>query len=173
MKLAEYQDLAVSTAQPEAFSLNYLVPMIVGETGELFGQRAKAHWHGWPAEQLELALVLEYGDIAWGTAILLKTYGITDVPKAEAPFMYVTNLWGKPNAPAHTLLRKAVNLNLWFTDEDTHHFIPSEAVQLWETLESLSLDITGNSFDHVLRANADKLKSRAERNVLRGAGDYR
>jgi NTP pyrophosphatase (non-canonical NTP hydrolase) len=85
MKLSEYQSAALSTAMEKAFSLDYLVPMIIGELGELSGQKAKAHWHGWPAEKLEVELVSEYGDVCWGTAILLHMAEVSDLTSGRFP----------------------------------------------------------------------------------------
>jgi len=57
MNLHEYTVQAEATAQPAAHDRAYLIPMIVGEVGELFGQRAKAVWHGWAPERLQAELV--------------------------------------------------------------------------------------------------------------------
>lgn len=169
MELKEYQELATATAEPRAYDLAYLIPGIVSEVGELLGQQAKAHWHGWETEKLQDALVLEYGDIAWLTAVLLKVHDTDNVPRT------VTR---SPYTPQQQLISVAHSLHLawtWdVTDEvDRVAWIRGEARQMWRRLEHYCLQVTGSSFDTVLRANLDKLASRAQRNVLRGSGDYR
>lgn len=172
MLLSEYQAEALKTADPEAFDLEYLVPMIVGETGELFGQMAKAHWHKWDAGKLEDLLVKEAGDIAWGTAILLHVQGVSD---AKVP-----NHKGHVHYPdgAHlgqALINRAADIHLFATETHMQRYIADEAKLMWRTLERFceSPDYLGVPFDTVLQVNLDKLRSRAERGVLKGAGDLR
>lgn len=171
MELAEYQELAAATAQPRAYDLEYLIPMIAGETGELFGQRAKGFWHGWPTTKLQDELVREYGDIAWGTAILLKVEGITQVPTYQpvAP----ASMWGKPPAPMLALITRAANLVAFYEEPQLRHLIPSEAERLWAQLAYHCSTVTGAHFDIVLQTNLAKLASRAKRGVLQGQGDHR
>lgn len=161
MDLKEYQRLALATAQPEAFSPDYLVPGIVGEVGELLGQRAKAHWHGWPEAQLQAQLVKEYGDVAWMTAVLLHTYDVDQVHVPPSWFI---------RHPELRLLRLATNL---YEDYCYAASFYGPAARLWQVLAGAAEEVTGSSFDHVLQVNLDKLASRAERGVLRGAGDDR
>lgn len=174
MDLQEYTHLAARTAQPAAYDRAYLVPMIVGETGELFGQRAKAVWHGWDAAKLELELVSEYGDIAWGTAILLKVEGI-HYDKVQFPPLRQQGptVWGRQQDPWQHLLTKAHDVYLFNTQEETSSYVRGAAQQLWLALQHHSLAITGRDFDHVLQVNLDKLASRAARGTLVGAGDHR
>ena len=172
MDLATYQQLALRTAQPRAFDLDYLVPMIIGETGELLGQRAKAHWHGWPTHQLHAELVSELGDVAWGTAILLHVEGITEVDM-KRPSAGYPNIWGRPHNGWGSLLHKANNLHTFYSDPELKHLISPEAVSIWKSLNFFAADITGHTFEHVLRTNLSKLESRAARGVLQGQGDHR
>lgn len=173
MKLSEYQTAAASTAMPEAFSHDYLIPMIVGEVGELFGQKAKAHWHGWSADQLQVELVSEYGDVCWGTAILLQMHGVTDLMYKHPTSSIPVSVWGNPLDPWHLLLQRVQHVHLWSTEEQTHSYIRGEAQQLWLALETFCQAITGVPFETVLLANLTKLASRAERGVLVGKGDHR
>lgn len=170
MELKEYQELATATAEPRAYDLAYLIPGIVSEVGELLGQQAKAHWHGWETEKLQDALVLEYGDIAWLTAVLLKVHDIDNA----LPHTVTRN----PYTPQHQLISTAHSLHLAWTVEgispqDRTGWIQDDALRMWQRLEQHCPQVTGQSFDTVLQANLDKLASRAQRNVLRGAGDYR
>ena len=170
MELKEYQELATATAEPRAYDLAYLIPGIVSEVGELLGQQAKAHWHGWETEKLQDALVLEYGDIAWLTAVLLKVHG-----KDNTLPHTVTR---SPYTPQQQLVGLASSMHLaWTVDGVSPQmragWIQDEALRMWRRLEQHCLQVTGCSFDTVLQANLDKLASRAQRNVLRGAGDYR
>lgn len=173
MELAEYQVAAATTAQPRAYDLAYLVPMIVGETGELFGQRAKSVWHGWSEEELTAELVSEFGDICWGTAMLLDMHSISTI--SGNVLLPGRSLWGAELDPWHTLLQKATGLHLMYISEETEsaRFLGSAAQQLWLTLQTTCQRITGKDFDTVLQANLAKLAGRVARGTLVGSGDHR
>lgn len=171
MKLADYQSKALRTAQPRAFDNDYLIPMIVGEVGELLGQRAKAHWHGWSPARLREELVSEYGDVAWGTAVLLHVEGSSDI-KVKPREIPLTVFGHRPD-PWYALVVRASYLYQFYTQEETHCYIRGEAQQLWLKLEHHCEAITGVPFDEVLNANLHKLASRAARGVLVGSGDHR
>ena len=174
MKFFEYQAAAASTAMPAAFSDAYLVPMIVGEIGELFGQKAKAHWHGWDAARLRTELVSEYGDIAWGTAILLSTRGVHHFEVKSDPMNeHALTRWGNKMDAWQVLLQRGQYLHQWYTEQETHSYIRGEAQQLWVTLATFSEAITGASFDEVLQTNLAKLAGRVQRGTLVGSGDHR
>jgi len=172
MDLRTYQLKALATADPEAFDLEYLAPMIVGETGELFGQKAKAHWHKWPAEKLRDLQAKEAGDIAWGLATLLHVHGVTEinVPNHKGHIHY-------PDGPDldQTLINRASDIHLFTLNPSNHRFIADEAQLMWKALAKWcsSKHHLGMPFDQVLQMNLDKLASRAERGVLKGAGDNR
>lgn len=180
MNVLDYTQEAASTAQSAAYDRAYLIPMIVGEVGELFGQRAKAVWHGWDKERLTDELVLEYGDICWGTAILMLLEG-TDHSKVD--FTKVTalphrggvnTLWaGNQPDPWQQLLARSTDLYLYYTQEETHSYLRGAAQQLWLALQTHCQVITGHPFDDVLTANLAKLASRAARGTLVGRGDHR
>lgn len=168
LTLSVYQDRASATADPRAFDLEYLIPGIVGEVGELFGQRAKAHWHGWDREQLNKELVSEFGDICWQTAILLKRYKV----HAVHPAFYEA---GTPQGdPWLELQMCATNLNgVYSLFDRTDYQIEQRAQRLWVLLESSCQTITGHCFRHVLEANLAKLADRQARGVKLGQGDHR
>ena len=165
MELPKYTKKALKTAQPEAFSLEYLVPGIVGEVGELFGQQAKGYWHGWDEKKLQTELVSEYGDICWMTAILLHTQFVDNVA-LRTP--YSTD--GKVGQMQ--ILSQATMLYNDYLGEH-QEYLASDAAGLWNLLSFFSEPITGHTFSHVLKANLKKLEDRAARNVLRGSGDHR
>lgn len=171
MNLHDYQLAAARTAQPAAYDRAYLIPMIVGETGELFGQRAKSVWHGWHADRLAAELVSEYGDIAWGTAILLDLEGVRDLQGYDV--RPGRTIWGDKLDPWHVLLQKASAIHLFSTQADTQRFVGSEAAQLWLALAQHCEEITGSTWDEVLGANLAKLAGRVERGTLVGSGDHR
>lgn len=174
MELKEYQAAAASTAMAKAYHDAYLIPMIVGEIGELFGQKAKAHWHGWEADKLKLELMSEYGDVAWGTAILLSTRGVHHLEyKKDEMFEHALTRWGNKLDAWQILLQRSQHLHQWYTERETEQYIRGEATQLWLTLHQFCQAITGATFDEVLRMNLDKLASRAARGTLIGAGDHR
>lgn len=175
MKLEDYQPLAASTAQVRAYQRAYLVPMIVGEIGELFGKAAKAVWHGpgsEKAESLQQDLMLEYGDVAWGTAILLDMEGVHHISTPTAGESFRT-IWGEPLVPFQQLLQRASNLHLMYSQPDTQQYINTCAQRLWVNLEQQCETITGHTWEATLQANLDKLASRAARGVLQGSGDHR
>lgn len=175
LTLAAYQHRAMVTAEPRAYYLGYLVPGIVGEVGELFGQRAKAYWHVWPAEKLQKELVSEYGDIAWMTAVLLHTRGVASLQPTVSPAPGM-NL-GVLN-PHQSLLSAASSLHTqWLLEEqgisETDEWLDTAAEKMWRTLRDNCEAITGQDFQYVLDANLVKLADRAARGVLRGSGDHR
>lgn len=170
MELKDYQAGATSTAEPRAYDLQYLIPGLMGELGELFGQRAKGHWHSWTEEKLLTELKLEYGDIAWLTAVLLKRLGVDSVtPVKEGDH----RSWiGKSN-PYTVITSYITSLHLLWVEGYGDEYLTQNASALWTALQSHALTVTGHPFDAVLQANLDKLASRAARNVLQGAGDHR
>lgn len=169
--LANYQARAAATAQPAAYAYEYLVPMIVGEVGELFGQRAKAVWHGWDVDRLTTELVSEFGDVCWGTAILLEMEGVRSI--SGDVLLPGRSLWGAELDPWQTLLQKATNLHMLYVGGDSRKHLQGQAQQMWMTLEKTCGRITGRTFDQVLDANIAKLASRAARGTLVGSGDHR
>jgi hypothetical protein len=170
--LANYQARAAATAQPAAYDRAYLIPMIVGEVGELFGQRAKAVWHGWEPSRLQEELVSEYGDVCWGVAILLQMEGAANLQGSRLRQPVLTS-WGNEPDPWQQLQARAGWLYRFHTQKETHQFICGEAKQLWLLLEANCQAITGVPFDAVLGANLAKLASRAARGTLVGQGDHR
>lgn len=172
MELKEYQVGATSTAEPRAYDLQYLVPGLVGELGELFGQRAKGHWHGWTEEKLLGELTLEYGDIAWLTAVLLKRLDVDTVDMSQAEDARHT-AWMGQSSPWQQIMGMVSGIHLLWVEGYGDNHLVQQASLLWAALQAHSLTITGNSFDVVLQVNLDKLASRAARNVLQGAGDHR
>lgn len=175
LTLAAYQHLALATAEPRAFHLDYLIPGIVGEVGELFGQRAKAYWHGWPMEKLQTELVSEYGDIAWMTALLLHSRGVASLqPVVNIPPSLNLGILN----PHQSLLSAASSLHTqWLLEEqgisETDEWLDMAAERLWRVLRDNCEAITGRDFQYVLDANLVKLADRAARGVLRGSGDHR
>lgn len=168
--LREYQTQAKATAQVEAYDHAYLIPGIVGEVGELFGQKAKATWHGWDADTLQTELVAEYGDICWMTALLLDMFELHD---ETDPVRNTTVLRPYTREPWQTLLGKAYSLHMFHTDPECRPYITGAARDLWVTLRAQCEAITGASFDDVLAYNGAKLAARAAKGVLRGSGDHR
>lgn len=173
MNLREYQTAALATAEPRGRELDYLIPMIMGEMGEALGHRAKAYWHGTPKEELAQELILEYGDVCWGTAVLLHELGITEVEAYPGPDTAPqTRAWADKVPAWSSVLNRATGLfNLW--EDSQEHHLADATVSLWQALEYRAEACVGVSLDAVLRANATKLAGRAERGTLRGNGDHR
>lgn len=166
-QLQDYLAQALVTADPKAFQHVYLIPGIVGEVGELFGQNAKAVWHGWKQDKLQKELVSEYGDIAWMTAVLLHVEA--DKGTEIAIPVFTTRL---EDDDLHLLLMRATALHLYYS-QSLFPYIPEAAARLWSALEEKCQSVTGVSFQTVLDANVAKLADRAARGVLKGAGDNR
>ena len=169
-QLQDYLAQALVTADPKAFQHPYLIPGIVGEVGELFGQNAKAVWHGWDDAKLTKELVSEYGDVAWMTAVLLHVESTKEAngPEIEIP-AFSTRL---EDDPMHLLLMRSTALHLYYS-EGLLQYILEAAARLWSALEFKCKEVTGVSFQEVLDANIAKLADRAARGVLKGAGDNR
>ena len=172
LDLAAYQARATATAEDEAYQLEYLIPGIMGEVGELFGHRAKAVWHGYTKGQLKEELVSEYGDIAWMTAVLLHRENVSALDP-ELVKATQSHPWATKVDPWLSLANRASQLyTMWVEGYDGPRLVDS-AVSLWLALEFRSSAITGAAFNDVLQANLDKLADRASRGVLRGNGDHR
>ncbi|CAH1192662.1 Nucleoside Triphosphate Pyrophosphohydrolase [Glutamicibacter phage Montesquieu] len=190
-QLLNYMSKAKATAQPEAYFYSYLIPGLLGEVGEVYGQIAKNHWHGWSAEKFETELVAEYGDICWMTAILMdhrvevEEYELEteDAPTEFDPFIGMQVIGERVN--------KLVEALGWESDaEDVVEQHPHDnralvrleslanhtdemVMKLWAYLVVYAPVVTGHPLQKSLDYNAEKLASRAARGVLRGAGDHR
>ena len=190
-QLMDYIEAAKATAQPEAYDYNYLIPGLLGEVGEVYGQIAKNQWHGWSEEKFETELVAEYGDICWMTAILMDhrfemdTYDleVEDAPTEFAPFIGMQVIGERVNK-----LVEALN---WESDagqkvqdfphsnqaltllESLDNYTDEMLVKLWAYLVVYAPVVTGSEIQKSLDYNAEKLASRKARGVLRGAGDHR
>lgn len=162
-QLRDYQAQALTTVQDRAMDLDYLVPAIVGEVGELFGQRAKAHWQNWDEERIAEELVLEYGDVAWMTAVLLHKYEAGEL--GADVWMSANNRWSDKIEPWMALLSRAESLYLYYS-EGEEQYLEHAAKRLWSVLEYRAEAITGKPFQASLDANLAKLAARAERGTL-------
>lgn len=175
LTLHDYQESASATADPRAYDLEYLIPAIVGEVGELFGQTGKAYWHGWSAEQLQTELISEYGDICWMAAILLKREGISVQPTE----MMERAVRGKSLGHSSyadgwlALLSSSRSLYMAANTERLHNEVGANAHWFWTELAYHCQEVTGVSFGQVQRRNLAKLADRAARGVLKGQGDHR
>lgn len=180
--LTGYIPAAKSTAQPAAYDYAYLVPALLGEYGEVYGQLAKAHWHEWPEEKLKLEMVAEYGDMCWMVAILIDKRSCL----TERSHVMVPPVGFAPHI-AMGAVGQRISLFLNALEEETRVGLQSnelvmdayvgetdyQLMQLWNVLANYAEQCTGSSFQEVLEYNKEKLASRAARGVLRGAGDHR
>lgn len=159
MDLQDYQIEACKTAHERAYHLEYLLPGIMGEVGELFGRKAKGYWHGWDEEKLNEELASEYGDIAWMTALLLIHFDVHDIEGWPSGGGWETSdLWDNLFLMAGSLQVMPEVLG---------------AQTLWHRLELYCKTITGHDFDYVLRKNLQKLADRQARGTLVGEGNHR
>lgn len=168
--LQEYLPKALSTASEEARSLEYLAPGIAGEVGELLGHVAKAVWHHTPEEDLCRELALEYGDVAWMTAVLLH---VTDGENLSDPSAVPrrVNVWSSDH-PLEALLGRAASIVRAKNDGDVDR-LRQQAQHMWSALSTLAHSATGYTFDEILEMNVAKLADRAARGTLKGNGDHR
>lgn len=162
-QLKNYQAEALTTLQDRAMDLDYLIPGIVGEVGELFGQRAKAHWQEWSAARLQDEIIAEYGDIAWMTAVLLHKYDADGLPDED--WMSASNVWSSKVDPWLAVHTRAESLFLFFSEGQEQLLLPG-ARRLWAALEFRAQAITGAPFEAALDANLAKLAARADKGTL-------
>lgn len=172
LQMNNYLAQALTTADEKAFDHAYLIPGIVGEVGELFGQHAKAHWHTWTAEALQEQLIKEYGDIAWMTALLMHVEVAEGRATADHKGLNLVFSTRGLDDPMHLLLMRATALHLYYTMDMTS-YLAGEAARIWAALAAQCQTVTGVDFQVVLDTNIAKLASRAARGVLKGQGDNR
>lgn len=160
MNLDTYTPAATATAEPRAYDLEYLLPGIIGEVGELFSEFAKQHWH---ETDRSATIVDEYGDIAWLTAVLLSNYSI-----GEAELEYVTKRYGSQSSvldhegALELILARASSVYRSIPSQ-----LPMRAAMLWSSLSDQSETLTGTSFSDVLQGNIAKLAERSANGELK------
>lgn len=171
MELKEYQARALETALPTALNPNYLVPMIVGEVGELFGALAKSVRDGWDEERTRKTLTKEYGDIAWGVAILMHHEKLTLFPATCSDMGADSADYPDDRIEAMGMLNH-ISLDIM---ERSGKKQPINLMLriLWTMLFDYCELVTGSTFDEVLETNLAKLADRKERGVIGGSGDER
>lgn len=147
MNLTDYTPAALATCEARSYDLEYLLPGLIGEVGELFGEVARAHRLG---GDRRAEIIAEYGDIAWMTAILLHRERVEDTSGLTS----LRFIDGREAALELILARAAA---VYRSGEDT---LAGRAAALWVTLADHAEAVTGVSFDEVLRANLEKLAAR-------------
>lgn len=170
MDLHEYQTKAMATAEPRAFHHEYLVPGLLAEVGELFGHHAKGYWHQRPHMEVQALVEKEYGDIAWLTAVLLHTEGVTQL---HVPASFAAGWGGQRPDPMALLLSSAAQVHSAYLNRPHYDWMQEAAQRMWCAVVTQCQVVTGTDLDTVLQINLDKLASRAARGVLQGAGDNR
>ena len=187
--LKDYIPAAKSTAQPAAYDYAYLVPALLGEYGEVYGQLAKAHWHEWPEDKLKMEMVAEYGDMCWMVAILIDKRSclserahVMVPPVGFAPHVAMGVVGRRISTFLNALEAETRMTQVAIQEPDDTAYLVVDAqqdetdyqlMQLWNALANYAEQCTGSSFQEVLDYNKEKLASRAARGVLRGAGDHR
>lgn len=177
--LTDYQAQAMTTAKLTALNLDYLIPGLISEIGEVFGAQAKAVRDGWPPETLKGEMTKEMGDVAWMIAVALRELG-EDTLHARNPAM--------PGALGQTMpgelskeysrevlggfARAAGKLYGFYWDAD-HFSLCGELIWLWLFMQRTQHILTGRDFPTVLAYNLDKLRDRSARGVIGGSGDNR
>lgn len=171
MNLTDYQIQAAATAEAPAYDDRYLIPGIVAEFGELQGHRAKAFWQDRDPQATSRAIILEYGDLLWLTAIALQAAGVTSEDQfpdhVKKPRLF-------PNQAPEAAVANAIHrIFATWLDEDPANLMPSYWGHLWVMLNHYAEDITGVDAETVMRENIAKLAARANAGTLHGDGDYR
>lgn len=147
MNLTDYTPAALATCEARSYDLEYLLPGLIGEVGELFGEVAREHRLGTGRTD---QVIDEYGDIAWMTAVLLDHLKVDDI-RQLGNLRYVQ---GREAALELILARAAA---VYRSGSDV---LPGRAAALWATLADHAEAVTGVSFDEVLSANLEKLADR-------------
>lgn len=154
MDLQTYTQHAIATAEPRAYDLEYLLPGLVSEVGELLGEFAKQHWHG---ADRSVQIADEYGDCAWLAAVLCHRSRVTDVSE-------VTNLRYTDDKDGALELLLARATSCYRSGAD---ILPARAAAMWVTLADHAAVVTGQSWAEVLAGNVAKLQARAAKGELR------
>lgn len=77
MQFNEYQSNALTTAKTTALSMDYLIPGLVAEAGEVAGHYAKYKRDGYLlVGDPQDAIVKELGDVLWFIAVIAFQYGL-------------------------------------------------------------------------------------------------
>lgn len=153
-----YQDQALTTALPSALSMDYLLPGLVAEIGEVFGKRAKAVRDGWTRERLREEVLPELADVLWFVAVISHVSG-------EKIYEEKIDTWSYPFmesalASARALLTCNTGRYPGF---------------LTHILAAVNFEVVGHgsTLEAVAQANLEKLASRKARGVIGGSGDAR
>ena len=194
LNLTDYQPLAESTALPTAYSLDYIIPAIYGETAEVVEKLAKAQRDSRDEAWLRSALADEYGDICWAVAVGLSWYGVhseADFPAAPTHIRNDAESLSRREHPRENMLQLLAHMThsileeYWTIRRDPRALewsIPGGAdeedirsflMKMWWFLRVSCQPITGHTFADVLARNVAKLRSRQERGVIGGDGDHR
>lgn len=171
MNFEEYQAAAAATAEAPAYDHQYLIPGIVSEFGELQSHRAKAFWHGRDEQQTAHAVLLEYGDMMWLTAIALQACGINS--EAQFPQPARNPRFYSNQAPEAIVANAVHRVFMTWLDEDPSNLLTTYWSHLWVALVRFAEPITGEDADTAMRENIAKLATRVKHGTLRGDGDYR
>lgn len=171
--LTDYQAKAMTTAKPTALSLDYLIPGLISEIGEVFGVQAKAIRDGWSPETLKGEMTKEMGDVAWMVAMSLRELGEDTIHARRASLDMATEMaMGDPHEFFERFAQAPVKLYRCYREMDRLsmcHCLRG----LWIFMQGTQHLITGRDFPTVLAYNLDKLQDRAARGVIGGSGDNR
>jgi NTP pyrophosphatase (non-canonical NTP hydrolase) len=74
--LDKYQYLATQTCLPSAFCLDYLIPGLAAEAGEVAGKYAKFVRDEGLISDLHIDLQKEVGDVLWFCALICEKVGV-------------------------------------------------------------------------------------------------
>lgn len=169
MQLDQYQKMALSTAAPVGETYEYLAHGLVGEAGEFAGRIAKGVWKGDRTSGAYYAdLALEYGDIAWMTAVILHRQGIHGRDAWDHPLAVPSE---DMSAPLGVIMAEVGYMFRVYANNVTGYTLDGR--RLWDLLETYCERLTHHTWADVLQMNVDKLASRAARGVLVGNGDHR
>lgn len=139
MNLEAYSRQVIALASPRTLDLEYLLPAIIGDVGNLIGTVADR----WAQRQaFDEEIISAYQDLACDTAVLLHRDRITDVSDVTS-LRYVEDF----DAALELILARATSV--YRSGADTRG---ARAAGLWVCLADHCETITGKSFAEVLNA---------------------
>ena len=187
--LSQYQPLVLDLCDESGYTLEYTVPGLVSEYGEVVGKFAKSFWSG-ETETLDADLALEFGDMLWMIAVLED---LLRPHRLETPYLDRVR-YIPPTSPHEALLvlgekvtRFAREIAYLAGREDGGTYntpyvygVRTESEDLYRDLQDLwartlraANQTTGLPAETILERNIEKLRSRRDRGVMIGNGDHR
>lgn len=183
--LARYQTAALATALPTAHSIEYLLPGLLSELGELAGVLAKEYRDSTPINYEDR--LSEMGDVAWVVAVWLHdldvtttnidNLGVSSETISKNPLTNPIDVVGLMLSLTELLVSSCANLRANHSPTPAGDVVAKNVLlTIWRLLEFYAPTIVPNMedpFKAALDSNIAKLTSRQARGKLGGSGDHR